>query len=214
MAFSFPNASFTVFPILAHPVDTVSSNMEISPLPTPISYVPSTLPSTPTPTPEPSPSLKPRTSGPTPRATMMKTGGRYPRPQLAHCAKGSPKHGLAQKVAMQVAAVTQASHILKSPISSTLQRFTRQNPLVGHDGNEVYAVNARSPVSRNLHARPDPYPQAILCTKEEYLFFPDEPFTMLVNEAIDLERDETLRAEVLRYRNVRRTLAKKAEVLR
>jgi hypothetical protein len=32
--------------------------------------------------------------------------------------------------------------------------------------------------------------------KEEYLFFPNKPFTMLVNEAIDLKRDETLRAEV------------------
>jgi hypothetical protein len=50
--------------------------------------------------------------------------------------------------------------------------------------------------------------------KEEYLFFPDEPFTMLINEAIDLERDETLWAEVFRYRNVRHTLAEKAEVLR
>jgi hypothetical protein len=49
--------------------------------------------------------------------------------------------------------------------------------------------------------------------KEEYLFFPDEPFTMLVNEAIDLERDETLWAEVFRYRNVRCMLAEKVEVL-
>ena len=144
---------------------------------------------------------------------MMKTGGRCPRPQLARCAKGSPERGLAQKVATQVAVVAQASCILESPISSTLRRFTRQNPLVTHDGTEVHAVNARSPVSRNLCARPDPYPRGILCMKEEYLFFPDEPFTMLVNEAIDLERDETLRAEVFRYRNVRRTLAEKAEVL-
>jgi hypothetical protein len=36
---------------------------------------------------------------------------------------------------------------------------------------------------------------------------------MLVNEAIDLERDETLWAEVFRYRNVRRMLTEKAEVL-
>jgi hypothetical protein len=36
---------------------------------------------------------------------------------------------------------------------------------------------------------------------------------MLVNEAIDLERDETLQAEVFQYRNMRRTLAEKAEVL-
>jgi hypothetical protein len=144
---------------------------------------------------------------------MMKTGGRRPRPQLARCAKGSPKCGLAQKVTMQVAVVMQASRILESPISSTLRQFTRQNPLVGRDGNKVYAVNARSPVSRVLRAWPDPYPQGILCTKEEYLFFPDEPFTMLVNEAIDLERDETLRAEVFQYQNVRHTLTKKVEVL-
>jgi hypothetical protein len=130
---------------------------------------------------------------------MIKTGGRCPRPQLARCAKGSPERGLAQKVTTQVTAVAQASHILESPVSSTLRRFTRQNPLVGHDGSEVYTVNARSPVSRNLHARPDPYPRGILRTKEEYLFFPDEPFTMLINEAIDLERDETLRAKVFRY---------------
>jgi hypothetical protein len=144
---------------------------------------------------------------------MMKTGGCRPRPQLACCAKGSPERSLAQKVAMQVAAVAQASRILKSPISSTLRRFTRQNPLVTRDGSKVHAVNARSPISRNLRARPDPYPRGILCMKEEYLFFPDEPFTMLVNEAIDLKRDETLRAEVFRYRNVRHTLAEKAEVL-
>jgi hypothetical protein len=83
---------------------------------------------------------------------MMKTGGRRPRPQLARCAKGSPERGLTQKVATQVAAVAQASRILESPISSTLRRFTRQNPLVGRDSSEVYTVNARSPVSRNLHA--------------------------------------------------------------
>jgi hypothetical protein len=199
MAFSFPNTSFTIFPILTHPVDTVSSNMEISPPPTLISYMPLTLPSTPNLTPEPSPSLKPRPSGPTPRVAMMKTGGCRPRPQLAHCAKGSPKHSLTQKVATQVAMVTQASCILGSPISSTLQQFTRQNPLIRRDGNEVYAVNAQSPISRNLRARPNPYPRGILHTKEEYLFFPNEPFTMLVNEAIDLERDETLWAEVSQY---------------
>jgi hypothetical protein len=196
MAFSFPNASFTVFPILAHPVDAVSSNMEISPPPSPISYVLSTLPSTLNPTPEPSPLPKPRPSGPTPRAAMMKTGGRRPRPQLACCAKGSPERGLTQKVATQVAAVAQASRILESPISSTLRRFTRQNPLMTCDGSEVHTVNARSPVSHNLRAQPDLYPRGILCTKEEYLFFPDELFTMLVNKVIDLERDETLWAEV------------------
>jgi hypothetical protein len=149
MAFSFPNASFTVFSILAHPIDAVSSDMEISPPLSPISYMPSTLPLTPTPTPEPSPSPKPRPSGPTPRATMMKTGGRRPRPQLACCTKGSPERGLAQKVATQVAAVAQASRILESPISSTLRRFTRQNPLVTRDGSEVHAVNARSVMVRS-----------------------------------------------------------------
>jgi hypothetical protein len=151
MAFSFPNASFTVFPILTHPINTVSSDMEISPPLTPISYMPSTLPSTPNPTPKLSPSPKPRPLGLTPRAVMMKTGGHRPRPQLVHCTKGSPKHSLAQKVATQVAEVAQASRILKSPISFTLRRFTRQNPLVGRDGNKVYAINARFPVPRNLH---------------------------------------------------------------
>jgi hypothetical protein len=89
---------------------------------------------------------------------MMKTGGHCPRPQLVRCAKGSPKRSLAQKVATQVAAVAQVSHTLESPISSTLRQFMRQNPLIGRDGSEVYAVNARSPISRNLHAQPDPYP--------------------------------------------------------
>jgi hypothetical protein len=83
---------------------------------------------------------------------MMKTGGHRPRPQLARCTKGSPECGLAQKVATQAAAVAQASRILESPVPSTLQRFTRQNPLVGCDGSEVYAINTRSPVSRNLRA--------------------------------------------------------------
>jgi hypothetical protein len=114
---------------------------------------------------------------------------------------------------MQVAAVAQASCILESPVSSTLRWFTRQNPLIGCDGSEVYAINARSPISRNLCAQPDPYPRGILRTKEEYLFFPDEPFTMLINEVIDLKRDETLWAEVFQYRNMRHTLTKKVEVL-
>jgi hypothetical protein len=83
---------------------------------------------------------------------MMKTSGHRPRPQLACCAKGSPECGLAQKVATQVTAVTQASRILESPLSSTLRRIMRQNPLVGRDGSKVYAVNARSPISRNLCA--------------------------------------------------------------
>jgi hypothetical protein len=50
--------------------------------------------------------------------------------------------------------------------------------------------------TRDLRARQDPYPHGILRTKEEYLFFEDEPFTMLVDEAIDLEKDVTLKAEV------------------
>jgi hypothetical protein len=127
---------------------------------------------------------------------MMKTGGCHPRPQLAHCANRSPEHSLAKKVASQVAVVMQVSRILDSPISSTLQWFTRQNPLIGHNSNEVYTVNTQSPVNRNLHARPDPYPRGILHTKEEYLFSPNEPFTMLINEAINLKHDETLWAEV------------------
>jgi hypothetical protein len=64
--------------------------------------------------------------------------------------------------------------------------------------------------TRDLRAHQDLYPRGILRTKEEYLFFEDEPFTMLVDEALDLEKDITLKAEVWRYRSARHALKKQA----
>jgi hypothetical protein len=64
--------------------------------------------------------------------------------------------------------------------------------------------------THDLRARQDPYPRGILRTKEEYLFFEDEPFTMLVDEALDLEKDVTLKAEVWPYWSARRALKKQA----
>jgi hypothetical protein len=62
----------------------------------------------------------------------------------------------------------------------------------------------------DLQAHQDPYSCGILRTKEEYLFFEDEPFTMLVDEALDLEMDITLKAEVWRYWSARHALKKQA----
>jgi hypothetical protein len=64
--------------------------------------------------------------------------------------------------------------------------------------------------THNLQAHQDPYPHGILCTKEEYLFFKDEPFTMLIDEALDLEKDITLKAKVWRYWSTHCVLKKQA----
>jgi hypothetical protein len=331
---SSPIASKNTYTILTSPDEpSPPSDMEILPSPP---YVPST------PSPVPlTPSLKPRK---VPKAALMKTGGHRPKPQLAHCLSGSPKHGLAKKVATQAAAVanskkdkklvvqhaamiSQACGVFRIPLSSTLKKFSKENPLVGCSGDEVHAVNtatpillippfdpqpipepvhhdlratteqliqqiahvgrSTSPVSEiddlvqdliewgrtptrsgplisvhpgpgwilntnhcnittfdgatrvpvpfiqynfsspfpkilltrghgcavetcNLQACQDPYPCGILRTKEEYLFFEDEPFTMLVDEALDLEKDVTLKAKVWQYWSACRTLKKQA----
>jgi hypothetical protein len=52
-----------------------------------------------------------------------------------------------------------------------------------------------------LRAREDPYPQQVLTSKEAYTFFPGETFTPMVNFTIWQERDETLCAEVQRFRS-------------
>jgi hypothetical protein len=54
--------------------------------------------------------------------------------------------------------------------------------------------------SRPLHARADPYPRPALTKKQEFAFAPDQPFTRLIDHAIALEKDDTLKAEVIRYR--------------
>ena len=51
-----------------------------------------------------------------------------------------------------------------------------------------------------LCARANPYPRPALTKKQEFMFAPDQPFTKLVDHAIALEKDNTLRAEVVRYR--------------
>jgi hypothetical protein len=337
---SSPIASCNTYTILASPDEpSPLSNMEISPSPP---YIPSTPTSTPSP--------KPRKSL---KATMMKTGGCRPKPQLARCSSGSPKRGLAKKVTTQAATVansktdkklavqhaamiSQACRIFRIPLSTTLKKFSKENPLVGHNGNEVHVVNAATPIlpippfnpqpipkpvchdlhttakqliqqishigrgmspiteindptvimavddlvndliergctptrtrplvgihpgpgwipntnhhnittfngttrvpvpfiqydflslfpkilltrghgctveTRDLQAHQDLYPRGILRTKEEYLFFEDEPFTMLINKALDLEKDVTLKAEVWRYQSACHTLKKQA----
>jgi hypothetical protein len=50
-----------------------------------------------------------------------------------------------------------------------------------------------------LHAQPHPYPKPLLMHKEEFVFYDGECFTPLINEAIHMEGDITLRAKVTRY---------------
>jgi hypothetical protein len=54
--------------------------------------------------------------------------------------------------------------------------------------------------SRPLRAREDPYPRRVLMSKEGYTFFPGETFTPMVDFVVQQEGDETLRAEVQRFR--------------
>jgi hypothetical protein len=147
---SFPITSHNSYAVLASPDKLPPlSDMEISPSPP---YVPLTLTSTPSP--------KPRKS---PKAAMMKTGGRRPKPQLAHCSSGSPEHGLTKKVTAQATAVTnsktdkklaaqhaamisQACGIFGIPLSTMLKKFSKENPLIGRNGDEVHAVNAATPI--------------------------------------------------------------------
>jgi hypothetical protein len=54
--------------------------------------------------------------------------------------------------------------------------------------------------SRPLRARENPYPRRVLTSKEAYTFYPGETFTPMVDFAVQQERDDTLRAEVQRFR--------------
>jgi hypothetical protein len=109
---------------------------------------------------------------------MMKTGGRCPKPQLAHCSSRSPKRSLAKKVAIQAAAVAnlkmdtkmamqhaamiaQVCRIFGIPLSTTLKRFSKENPLVSRNGNEVHAVNAVTPILPIPPFNPQPIPEPI-----------------------------------------------------
>jgi hypothetical protein len=162
---SSPIASRNSYAILASPDELPPpSDMEISPSPP---YIPSTLTST--------PSLKPRKS---PKATMMKTGGRRPKPQLARCSSGSPERSLAKKVAVQATAVTnsktdkkiaaqhaamisQACGIFGIPLSAMLKKFSHENPLVGRNGDKAHAVNAATPILPILPFNLQPIPEPI-----------------------------------------------------
>jgi hypothetical protein len=54
--------------------------------------------------------------------------------------------------------------------------------------------------SISLCAQPHPYPKPLLTQKEEFIFHNGECFTPLINEALHMDRDVTLWAEVVRYR--------------
>jgi hypothetical protein len=54
--------------------------------------------------------------------------------------------------------------------------------------------------SRTLRARKDPYPCPTLTRKQHYSFEADQPFSCLVDWALDQEEDDTLKAEVAQYR--------------
>jgi hypothetical protein len=162
---SSPIATKNFFTVLASPDEpSPPSDMEISPSPP---YIPST--------PTPTPLLKPRKS---PKATMMKMGGRRPKPQLARCSSGSPERGLAKKVAIQAAAVTnskmdmktaaqhaamiaQACGIFRIPLSTTLKKFSKGNPLIGRNGDEVHTVNAATPILPIPPFNPQPIPEPV-----------------------------------------------------
>jgi hypothetical protein len=51
----------------------------------------------------------------------------------------------------------------------------------------------------SLHAQPHLYLKPLLTQKEEFLFHDRECFTPLVNEALHMDGDVTLRAKVIRY---------------
>ena len=55
--------------------------------------------------------------------------------------------------------------------------------------------------TRFLHARPQPYPCKVLTKRQRLLFHPQEHHTPLVDRALDLERNVTLRAEVQHFRH-------------
>ena len=56
--------------------------------------------------------------------------------------------------------------------------------------------------SRPLHARASPYPRPMLTRKQEFTFYPGQEHSKLVDHALALEQDDTLRAEVIRYRSL------------
>jgi hypothetical protein len=54
--------------------------------------------------------------------------------------------------------------------------------------------------SRTLRACKDPYPHPTLTGKQRYSFKADQPFSRLIDWALDQEEDDTLKAEIARYR--------------
>jgi hypothetical protein len=53
--------------------------------------------------------------------------------------------------------------------------------------------------SRPLCTRADPYPCPTLTKKQKFTFTPNQPFTRLVDHAIALKKDDTLRAKIICY---------------
>jgi hypothetical protein len=53
--------------------------------------------------------------------------------------------------------------------------------------------------SHTLRAHKDPYPHPALTCKQRYSFEADQPFSHLMDWALDQEEDDTLKAEVARY---------------
>jgi hypothetical protein len=70
------------------------------------------------------------------------------------------------------------------------------------DSPELLLTHGRrcSVHSRTLRARKDPYPRPALTCKQRYSFDADQPFSRLVDWAVNQEEDDTLKAEVTRYR--------------
>jgi len=71
--------------------------------------------------------------------------------------------------------------------------------------------------SRPLHARANPYPRPMLTRKQEFAFYPGQSHSKLVDHALALEQDDTLRAEVIRYRTLNtkiHSMARRAAELR
>src|SRR5882757_8365039 len=66
------------------------------------------------------------------------------------------------------------------------------------DSPELLATHGRgcSIHSSFLHARPKPYDLPVMTKKERFLFRTKEAFTPLLDRAVELEGDITLRAEV------------------
>jgi hypothetical protein len=60
-----------------------------------------------------------------------------------------------------VAMISQACGIFRIPLSTTLKKFSKENPLIGRNSDEVHAVNAATPILPILPFDPQPIPEPI-----------------------------------------------------